>query len=342
MSLRLGRGLRHGGARGGVSLVVEAVPRSRPAAASPPDLADGPLRTGGMDGASKTPGDEAGGPDRPALLTFLWTSAVEVEAVLRSGEHRTTVASTLLAPGVARLDGGTLGLEADIVSLAAPWDRPMALETLLGGMRRRTFLVSAFGEGADGWYDGPLAHVLAGGHVASYLPAGGAAALQVPLVLLPGLSGVAPRDALATEGTTAERMHRCLLGRVTAALAAFQGPAVSIWTDDFGCREGVALVLARQARTGCEMELVTGQAKAEVPPAWRRLCQNLGVRLQAGAAFRSAPPARTSPAPHVAGAGPMLLPELAALLPEAQLPALIAVLNSMSDVLPRAWVRGAG
>lgn len=210
-----------------------------------------------------------------------------------------------------------LSLSAEMITVTAPWDEPVDLEPFITP-GKRTFISSTLGFVDGRWCDGPLAHVLENGLIASYVPAGGVATLRIPEVTSAEAQGVAWETARATEGSLAARSQRCLIGMYDELVKPFGEGAWCLSVEQFGLEGALALVLLRQAGPRAEIRLKT-PAPAAVPPAWRRLMQNVGVWLDPGAKESA----------------PVRLEDFAARIPAALCPELARHLNFKSDVLPK-------
>lgn len=214
-----------------------------------------------------------------------------------------------------------LSLNAEMITVTAPWDEPVDLAPFITP-GKRTFIASTFGEVQGRWCDGPLAHVLESGLVASYLPAGGAATLKIPKTTSGDVQGVTWERAKETEGTLAARAQRCLIGcfEEKAKPLGLGEPGFTLAAERLALEDALALVLFRQAAPRAEIRLAVAAAASHVPPAWRRLLQNVGVWLDAGKA-----------SPGLATA----LESFGDMIPAAARPDLAAHLNLKSDVLPK-------
>jgi len=214
-------------------------------------------------------------------------------------------------------------LELRLVVAVRPWHQPIEWPQL-NAVEGDYFLVSAFGWHNGSWCDGPLARVHSGAFVSNYLPTGGAAALIVSTE--PGASPPPLEPWTSTqelEGTTGERIHRCLLGQMQSALDLLPTPDTTGWLcriNKWSPATAVELVLACQATAGVPLAAMPNPELGAPPPAWRRLCQNLGVKFV------------SKPTPLVA----FDLPGLAPLASAAQLDPLQDALNRLSDVIPRS------
>ena len=233
------------------------------------------------------------------------------------------VAVQTLRPGLHQMSIADLGVS--IAAAIDPWHQPADLMHL-DSLTDEVLVVSALGRFGGRWCDGPLAR-LQGGRVTDYLPSGGAAALAVTTgrqALTPSVAP--PYGTELLEGSPGERIRRCLLGQAQAAFDLLPVPEDGVWRcliDDWSLTTAVELVLARQAADSIQIEATFAPGLTEPPSAWRRLCQNLGVRLR---------PA--SPEEHA-----FKLPGLAPLTDPQQLPALLQALSSSSDVIPRSMSR---
>jgi len=201
----------------------------------------------------------------------------------------------------------------DIIALWTPWEEPADLASMLQP-GRRALVASALGDLTGRWRAGPLAHVTADGAVASYLPMGGPAALGIPYPFQE-TEGSSWATALTCEGSRGDRALRALLAAVDARLPQATA-SLACYAADLTPAMAMALVLTRRARPRAELTLVA--ASADLPPSWRRLCQNLDVRL----------------APRAAAT--FDLKATAALIPSAYADELRGALNALSDVLPRS------
>lgn len=224
------------------------------------------------------------------------------------------------APGGLVVDLRSLPDELDVDAVwfvtTSAWDTPPPSLTPCPG--RRTLVSAVVGWHAGEWLDGPLAHILATGDVASYVPSGGPAALAVLRSVPSHLQGVDLVTALATEGSDSARAHRCLSAALDA-LVPLPLPVTRLSGDTLTCRSAVALALLRQARPDTPLQLeVQGGVRALTPP-WRRLTENAGIVVKEPGAGSAEP-----------------LSRLEAALPEALLPSLAAAVNSISEVLPKS------
>lgn len=161
------------------------------------------------------------------------------------------------------------------VRLVAPWREALAAcrAALAAHAGQRLFLECAccFADGV--WYDGPLAHVLPDGRVASFVPSGGPAELFVPDGLTAEIRGVPWDDAAALEGPAPARQLRCLTAELDARLPA--GPLVfALAAGDL--RAACILTVIRKVRY--EERLAVALA-APPSPAFRRFAQNTGFFL---------------------------------------------------------------
>ena len=232
------------------------------------------------------------------------------------GEQRLTLAPAAGLPA-ARVTTLPMLPDVDLIALWTPWEEPVDLASLVRP-GRRTLVVGALGHHAGRWCAGPLAHVAADGAVASYLPMGGPAALGIPYPF-PETRGSPWEEALTCEGSRGDRALRALLAAVDAQLPK-AAPALSLEAADFTPSTAMALALTRRARPRAELTLAA--AAAALPPSWRRLCQNLDVRLTARRAEL-----------------PIELKEIASWIPSDYADDLLGALNALSDVLPGVGVR---
>ncbi len=173
-----------------------------------------------------------------------------------------------------------LSLNAELITVTAPWDQPVDLGPYVTP-GKRTFITSTLGEVQGRWCDGPLVHVLENGLVASYVPAGGAATLNIPRVTSADAVGVAWEKARATEGTPLARSQRCLIGLFDERAKALGDGPWRLSAERLDLVDALALVLLRQAAPGTEIRVATCVKSHNVPPHWRRLLQNVGVWLDA-------------------------------------------------------------
>lgn len=166
-------------------------------------------------------------------------------------------------------------LSCPVLALATAWNKPFnLLEHLTPGERTVIVSVQALVAGST-WLDGPLAHVLADGTLASYVPSGEPAVLKVPIQ--PELvTGHVLAVMSSLEGTEAERAHRCLLGYIRSTLPL--PPAHLHLTGPLELSKAVALALTRQVHLAAELTVWTAP-EMPLPPAWRRACQNLAIKV---------------------------------------------------------------
>lgn len=212
-----------------------------------------------------------------------------------------------------------LSLNAEMITVTAPWDAPVDLEPFITP-GKRTFIQSTLGEVEGRWCDGPLAHVLESGLVASYVPAGGAATLQVPEVTSADVQGVGWDRAKEAEGTLAARSQRCLIGMFDEKIKALGSGRLSVSADRLELQDALALVLLRQTSPETELRVAMRVQSHNVPPAWRRLLQNVGVWLDGDWSGHDALPR---------------LEDFGDEIPAAVRADLAAHLNLKSDVLPK-------
>ncbi|MBM4253780.1 MAG: hypothetical protein FJ146_17575 [Deltaproteobacteria bacterium] len=214
-------------------------------------------------------------------------------------------------------------LDVDLLAISAPWTESVSWLQHLRS-ERRTFVLSTCGFLGQTWYDGPLAHINARHEVASYVPSGGYGALRIPRAADPSVQGLTLSDIDTAEGAfnngIDERAHRILLAAVRAKLYA-AGPSLTFALDDFGLRNAVELTLVRQALPRCTIAIT---APKPLPPQWRRLLQNINVRL--------------SNERQSTRAGALALP-LPNLVPEAYVAGIAGSINSPSAVLPQSMVK---
>lgn len=235
---------------------------------------------------------------------------IELQRIVTESDKRLGVDCTLI-----------LSLNAEMITVTAPWDEPVDLAPFITP-GKRTFITSTLGEVQGRWCDGPLAHILENGLVASYLPAGGAATLKIPEVTSADVQGVTWERAKETEGTLAARAQRCLIAcfEERAKPLGLGEPGFRLAAERFALSDALALVLFRQAAPRAEIRLAVQAAAADVPPAFRRLLQNVGVWLDAGKTVSGLAAA---------------LESFGDMIPEAALPDLAVHLNLKSDVLPK-------
>ena len=237
------------------------------------------------------------------------------------GVTRAPVISQNLGHGLYLVNAVSLDLR--LVVAVRPWHQPIDWSHLTA-IEGDYFLISAFGWQGGAWCDGPLAQVLSGGFVANYLPAGGAAVLVVstqPAPSPPPLEHWTSTQEL--EGTAGERIHRCLLGQMHGVMDLLPAPDATGWLcrlNSWSPATAAELVLVCQAAARVPLAALIPAELGAPPPAWRRLCQNLGVKLM------------SQPTALVA----FDLPGLAPLADPAQLAPLQDALNRLSDVIPQS------
>lgn len=197
-----------------------------------------------------------------------------------------------------------------------PWDD--LCDELTPVSSRRTLVLAALGWHEGAWFDGPLAHVLENGTIASYVPSGGPATLALPRRRLSTQVGVTQDAALQTEGSRARRAHRCLSAAMEARLAAGERP-LTIDGDEHSLRAALALALVRQAHPEEQVRLAVAGGVRALPVTWRRFTENAGIIV-------------TTAKYHVA------LSELAAIIPRGMEHEIAQVVNELSDLLPRSWL----
>ncbi len=216
-------------------------------------------------------------------------------------------------------------LTTDLVTLTMPWHLPFVLEECVTP-GRRTLVVSRLGFFAGHWCDGPLAHVLENGRIASYVPSGGDAVLKIP-ERPPQGGSLTFAEAQELEGTVGARSQRCLLGYVDAHMHQLGAAPWRLPLQAFDLRHAVALVLLRQASPSSPVIAVPHVSRVAVPPSWRRLLQNVGIWLEPAG---SDGPGRSD-----------WLEAFCHEIPTLALPGLAAQLNLLSDVLPRKFLEEA-
>lgn len=162
--------------------------------------------------------------------------------------------------------------------------------------------------------DGPLAHVLPDGSVASYVPSGGPAILEVPDVVAPGLKGVSWEEATRLEGAFGQRLLRCLAAEMDARLPREDLRFVVEAAD---LRSACLLGVVRKVRYD---EVIEVAYRGEVGAAFRRFAQNAGL---------------------VKGKGTEGL-RLDFGLSDGEVRLLAEALNELSDLLPESIGRTSG
>ncbi|MCX6110499.1 MAG: hypothetical protein NTZ90_12950 [Proteobacteria bacterium] len=230
-----------------------------------------------------------------------------------------TVTMVQLDPGLYLVRALSIGLS--LVAAIRPWHKPLLLSELQA-VSGDFLLLSAIGWYGGAWCDGPLARIHHGGGVSNYLPAGGPAALVVQT----GLDMSPPKtEAWAAvqelEGSEGERIKRCLLGQMQDTIGRLPLPGalgLRCRLRDLTPATAAELVLARQAAANRPFEVSIDPELGAPSPAWRRLCQNLGIRITTGA---TQPPA-------------LILPGVAPMAHDAQLEPLIAALNAITPLIP--------
>ncbi len=233
---------------------------------------------------------------------------IELQRIVTPGEKILGVDCTLI-----------LSLNAEMITVTAPWDEPFDLGPYVTP-GKRTFITSTLGEVQGRWCDGPLVHVLENGLVASYVPAGGVATLSVPSVTSADAQGVAWEAARSTEGAPLARSQRCLIGLFDERAKAFGDGVWRFTAERLDLVDALALVLLRQASPRTEIRMAMRVQSHNVPPHWRRLLQNVGVWLDA----------------DWDGQGDLArLEAFADEIPAALRPELARHLNVKSDVLPK-------
>ena len=172
---------------------------------------------------------------------------------------------------------------------------------------QRTLCVALAGEGNGVWHDGYLVHFSAAGQVLSLHTAPDTARLFVPEVPLTQ-QGVEPAMvALPAQG---HYLKLCLRAQF-AARYGVQRRKFTLVIDDPSLRAMVCVVVFSAMY---KVEVVT--AAGELPPAWRRLLQNLGV-------------------PCIQGKVVLSVSELTQLVPDEETGLLIAQdINSQAAVIP--------
>ena len=162
-----------------------------------------------------------------------------------------------------------------LVIQARPWTLPCSPQDLTKpGFR--TVLLSLCGEHQGTWYDGPIAHLLPDGSVASFIPSGGSATLLIPESLPSTIHGVSPTDALALEDRHGLRAHRCLLARIDHYLTTHRSQAYFL--DSYSLKALCLLVLMRQARPDTDLKVYLPDALyGSLSGPWRRFGQNVSV-----------------------------------------------------------------
>ena len=170
---------------------------------------------------------------------------------------------------------------------------------------QRTLHVTLAGEGNGIWHDGYLVHFSSAGQVLSLHTAPGAARLFVPEVPLTQ-QGIEPAAVeLPTEG---HYRKLCLRAQLASRYGA-ERRKFTLVIDDISLRAMVCVVLFSAMH---EVAAVAG----ELPPAWRRLLQNLGV-------------------PCIRGKAALLVSELTQLVPDAKATLSMAQdINSQAAVIP--------
>lgn len=213
-----------------------------------------------------------------------------------------------------------------LVIRAQPWEQAWEEQAFVHS-GRRTLWVSAAGEYAGTWYDGPLAHIRAEGDVASFVPSGGKATLALPASLAGPSQGLVLSDALALEGEPAQKAHRCLLGRLEHHLGAQSTHDFLFTADILTLKEACLLVLMRQARPDARLQLFARAAAygAHKGP-WRRFAQNIGLLL-------------VDHDPQHLGIQRSPLPSH--LIPDLWTEALAQRMDHLSDVIPQSLLRSS-
>ncbi len=257
---------------------------------------------------------------RPWLLLSIDPVDQSLSASWHKMADAPTVTIVQLGPGLHLVRALSIGLS--LVAAIRPWHKPPLLSQLQA-VSGDFLLLSAIGWYDGAWCDGPLARIHQGGGVSNYLPAGGRAAL----VVTTGVETAPPKtEAWAAtaelEGSEGERIKRCLLGQMQDAIERLPLPgAIGLLCRLSALTPATAaeLVLARQAAANRPFEVCMDPQLGAPPPAWRRLCQNLGVRIAHDGA--------TQPVA-------LILPGVAPVMHEAQLVPLIAALNAITPLIP--------
>jgi len=204
---------------------------------------------------------------------------------------------------------------AQLYGAALPWNEGERFWEALPS-DEEFYLLSANGWLGRVWLDGPIAHVLPGKRVASYLPPGGPARLSftnLPNARNPAKT-VANEDMKFNPGEWGRRSLVAAAGE----LAGHFTRTPQVCFGRFDAKTALALTLLRQAYPSHQMTACGPVPFQQWAPAWRRLSQNLGVT----------PVAATGPD----AALPM--EPLADLIPDDWVPRIFAALNHYSDLIP--------
>ena len=264
-------------------------------------------------------GQSLGMTRRPWLLLSVDPVDQSLSARWHQMADAPTVTMVQLDPGLHLVRALSIGLS--LVAAIRPWHKPPLLSELQA-VSGDFLLISAIGWFGGAWCDGPLARIHQGGGVSNYLPAGGRAALVVTTGVETAPSNTEAWAAVQElEGSEGERIKRCLLGQMQDAIGRLPLPGalgLRCQLSNLTPATAAELVLARQAAASRPFEVCIDSQLGAPPPAWRRLCQNLGVKIASGATQTPA----------------LILPGVAPVAHDAQLEPLIAALNAITPLIP--------
>lgn len=162
------------------------------------------------------------------------------------------------------------------------------------------------------WHDGPLAHVLPDGSVASYIPSGGPACLEIPDKLTPGLTGISWDEAMALDGLFEQRHLRCLEAELAARLP-HGSLQLAAGSDDLR----MVCLLAAIRKVRYEERLTISITAPS--PSFRRFAQNTGLFLKEGSEGLPLSDFLGAIAPDEVGGLAQILNRLSPMIPETLL-----------------------
>jgi hypothetical protein len=215
---------------------------------------------------------------------------------------------------------GDLGL--DVYFGVLPWwqfpDFPLP-------EKRRVLYVPMRGWWQGQWHDGPLAHYVAEGYLASFVPPGADARLTIPWETSPPSPEVIPyiRQTFVNESLKWLALRTSAAFGLRDWLVSQIGEhnRIQVAADQWDQQTAVLLCLLRLGFPDESFEMAVLPTQKDRSPLWKRLCQNLDIICG------------KAPRP-VAKATDLELGDLRQLVPDETVEPLITAINRQSPLIP--------